>query len=396
MSGRVRKLNRNVRDMAFDRFRKMYGDGHRVMVTASGGKDSTVCVEMARMAARVEGCLPLEVVFQDDEIGLPTTFEYLERLAVDSEIKFYWMLTYHPVHNLCSREFPYFWTFDPLLSPDQWIREPPEYAIGLDTQDIDNMIMPGRFPPQHGKDLINVQGLRTEESQGRKLALLSAGGYLTKIRPLTAARSAYPIYDWMLSDVWTFIKQTGCDYNKAYDIMYRLNVKKGLQRIGPITMNLGSVQTLIWAHRVWPEWSERVFARCPGTRNVARYGLSAVKPHRKPGDTWKETYQRLCINEAPAWIAERAIMFREETIKRYEAYAGVGAHIPEVKAPPTPNLRLASWMKMTMTIYDGDPYGMKIGLNHVVEPEFFRPGSGKWRNSQRLRELRKVPVLEAA
>jgi hypothetical protein len=36
-----------------------------------------------------------------------------------------------------------------------------------ETQDIDFIVMPGRFPPPVGKDLINVQGLRTQESQSR-------------------------------------------------------------------------------------------------------------------------------------------------------------------------------------------------------------------------------------
>ena len=98
-------------------------------------------------------------------------------------------------------------------------------------------------------------------------------------------RAAYPIYDWTETDVWTFMKQANIRYNRAYDVMVRLNVKPGLRRIGPITMNTGSIQALTWAPKVWPEWAERVYERIPGTRNVARYGVSAVTPHRKPGET---------------------------------------------------------------------------------------------------------------
>ena len=159
MSGRVRELNTSVMQAGLNRFRKMYRDGHRVMVTCSGGKDSTVCVELAVMAATMENRLPVEVVFQDDELGLPPTFEYLQWLAEERpEITFHWMLTMHPVVNLCNRELPYFWTFDPQLPPEKWLRRPPSYARKLETQEIDYMIMPGRFPPAPGKDLINVQG----------------------------------------------------------------------------------------------------------------------------------------------------------------------------------------------------------------------------------------------
>jgi hypothetical protein len=49
----------------------------------------------------------------------------------------------------------------------------------------------------------------------------------------------------------------------------------------------------------------------PGVRRVVHFGLRAIRPHKKPDETWEECYQRECIDWAPAWIAERATRLRE-------------------------------------------------------------------------------------
>ena len=64
MGGR-RYLGESVFDAGLQRLLNSYEAGHRVLVSTSGGKDSTVCTELAVIAARMAGRLPVELIHRD-------------------------------------------------------------------------------------------------------------------------------------------------------------------------------------------------------------------------------------------------------------------------------------------------------------------------------------------
>ena len=118
----------NVFDAALARLTTEYEAGHRLVVSISGGKDSTCCTELAILAARAAGRLPVEVVIRDEEIMFPGTYEYVERLAERPEVSMTWLVAHQPIINAFDREQPYFWVCDPLLDPEEWVRQPPAVA----------------------------------------------------------------------------------------------------------------------------------------------------------------------------------------------------------------------------------------------------------------------------
>ena len=213
-------LGINVFDMAVRRMEEVYAGGHRVIVSFSGGKDSGVCLEICLIAARLTARLPVEVMMRDEEIMFPGTFEYCERVATRSEIDFHWIYACQPVINIYNRNAPYFWVFDPLLPPEQWVRQPPARAYYITENNIEHTTTPARFPPQEGKQLFAVLGLRTSESRSRMMGLFSSGGYLTRPNKY-GTFSCRPIYDWSDGDIWKAIKDNQWDYNDAYDVMAR-------------------------------------------------------------------------------------------------------------------------------------------------------------------------------
>ena len=103
-----RTLSIDVFSAALDRIEGLYRAGHRVVVSMSGGKDSTVCLEMAILAAGNTGRLPVEVVVRDEEIMFPGTYEYMERVADRPEVDMNWLLAEQPVINIFDRTCPYF------------------------------------------------------------------------------------------------------------------------------------------------------------------------------------------------------------------------------------------------------------------------------------------------
>lgn len=379
--GRRRLLARNVFDEAVERMAHIYEGGHRVVCSFSGGKDSGVCLEVCIIAATMAGRLPVDVIMRDEEIMYPGTFEYAERVAARPEVAFRWIVANQPVINVFNRVDPYFWTFDPLLPPGEWVREPPAIAEWVQDMNIESMVHPARFPPGEGKDLFAVIGLRVSESMRRRLSIHSARGHLTKRNP-HGTRNCRPIYDWGDGDVWKAIRDHAWDYNHAYDAMNKMGVPARALRIAPPTMNAQSVGQLNVAARAWPVWFDRVCRRLPGVRTAAMFGKRAVQPSRRLGESWHDTFHRAWIEEAPAWIAERAAAVEAAYLKGHRAHAG-GAPFPEAAgcAHCSGSRGISSYKGLTQALYGGDPFCLRVsgGMGIVpVDPEFFRPGSGTW------------------
>lgn len=365
----------NVFDAAVNRIKAMYEGGNRVVFSFSGGKDSGVCLELGIIAARETGNLPIEVVMRDEEIMIPGTFEYSERVYKrKSEIDFHWIIANQPVINIFNRELPYFWVFDPLLDPEKWVRQPPDWAEYIKENNIEHMISPVRFPPPPGKELISVVGLRVQESAKRRMGLLSSKGYLTKPNHL-GVRYARPIYDWTDADVWLAHKKLHWDYNSAYDVLNKMGVPRYALRIAPPTMHIHSLTTLIPASKAFPQWFDRVCDRLPGVKIVSQFGARAVIPLKMDRETWKQCFFRTCINEAPQWIRERAQTVHDSVMRVHVKHSTTP--YPEIKPCYYCTETLGSWKKLTYALYNGDPFSIKTKL-HQVEPEYFRKGSGIW------------------
>lgn len=366
----------NVFDQSINRMVEIYEQGHRVVVSFSAGKDSGICLEICRLAAAETGRLPVEVIMRDEEIMFPGTYEYAERIANDPEISFNWIYACQPIINVYDRAHPYWWVFDPLLPPEKWVRQPPAMARKIDYLNIDSMTIPDVFPPDPGKTLFSVVGLRVSESKARLYGLFSAGGYITKPNRW-GVRGARPIYDWSDGDVWKAIKDNKWDYNEAYDVMNRLGIPRDKLRIAPPTMNAHGAASLKMAQRAWPIWFERVCARLEGVRQGANFGKRAVMPFRRFDETWEQCFQRLCIDDAPQWIRERSIEVRRRMLSAHAHHSTM----PFSEVNPCVHCinRLGSWKNLTLAFFMGDPFSQKCsGLLDFVEPEAFRPGAGKW------------------
>lgn len=367
-----RSLATSVFDESIERFKTLYAAGHRVVVSFSGGKDSGVMVELAIIAARETGCLPVEVVMRDDEIMLPGTYEYAERVAARPEVRFDWMIAGQPGVNIFNRACPYFWVFDPLVPPDRWVRQPPDFAKRTPYQDITRLTSCEAYPPPPGKMLYVAVGLRTSESTHRLMAIHASKGYVTK--PSKGMAYVRPIYDWSDGDVWRAISVNRWDYNHAYDVMFRLGRPARALRIASPTMSAAGVEELALAMKGWPVWFDKLCQRLPGVRSAAQFGRRVCQANRRLGETWEDCYKRECIADAPPWIAARAEdeMARVQKIHAAHSTAPLPQREHCSRCPKN-----GSWQSLAKVMYTGDPFGIKT-YQPAVEPEFFRDGAGKW------------------
>jgi len=369
----------SVFDESIKRFKYLYEQEHRVIVSFSAGKDSGVCLELAIIAAGETGNLPVEVIMRDEEIMFPGTFEYAERVYKHKDkVNFHWVVANQPIINIFNRECPYWWVFDPLLSPEDWVREPPTFADKIDSLNIELMANSDRFPPKEGKFLVHVIGLRTQESRRRAWAISSMKSFFT--RPYGKHKNevnANPIYDWTDHDVWKAISDNEWDYNHAYDAMYRLGMPPSRLRIAPPTITKASAFGLKVARKAWPQWFEKVAKRLPGVRAVARFGTSVIEPHRRLNETWENCFKRECIENAPRWIAERSVKMMNIMLSRHKHHSSTP--FPEISPCPVCTSP-GSWKDLAMMMYMGNPFcigGASESLPYV-EPEQFRKGAGFW------------------
>ena len=367
-------LNLNVFTAAVQRLESLYNAGHKVVVSFSGGKDSTICLELCILAAKNANKLPVDVVMRDEEIMFPGTFEYCERVAKRPEVRFHWLVAHQPIINIFNRESPYFWVMDPSLPKEQWVRQPPSYAESIPEKHIGALITKERFPTEEGKITYAVTGLRVEESPNRRMGLFSSKNFVTK--PNKGYAIARPIYDWTTGDVWKAMFDYGWDYCSAYDDMHRMGRSRAKMRIAPPTMSQAGIKDLELGSKAFPQWFDKVCVRLPGVKTAAQFGKHAVTPTRQLGETWKDCFHRECIDDAPEWIKERAIIVRDNMLKRH---SNVSVNpFPEKIAERT-SRTLGSWRNLAHALWNGDPFSLKTdGLLPNIEPEFFRKGAGTW------------------
>lgn len=366
----------NVFEAAVDRMVEVYAQGHRVVVSFSGGKDSGACLEVCKIAAAETNRLPVEVVIRDEEVMFPGTYEYVERVAEDPDVELTWLVAHQPIINVYDRANPYWWVFDPQLPPEKWMRPFPERAVVIDDLTIDSMTTVERFPPPEGKDLYSVVGLRVSESRGRMYGIFSAGGHV--LRPHKGVIGIRPIYDWTDDDIWLAHNKFKWDYNSAYDVLHRMGLNKKSLRIAPPSMNSDGAPLLAYAASAWPKWFAKANERLPGLRLGAQFGKKALEPRHRAGETWEQTYERECLGpKVPEWVKERATMARDMMVRRHARHST--APFPEVSPCYQCLGNLGSWKSMAKAFYNGDPFSVKCsGMLPYVEPERFREGAGLW------------------
>ena len=344
----------------------------RIIVSFSGGKDSTVTLDIMLKLARKYGRLPLDVVHREEEVLYPATYEYIERVKLMPDIRFHHLCAFQPSINIFNRTHPYWWVFDE-EEKDKWVRPLPPDTVTIKDKDIRYLITNQRF----GNKLVTCIGLRARESYRRSLTLHRR----TVPFKLTSDFnwSFYPLFGWDDSDIWKYIKDNNLDYSRDYDIMNRFGVSPFHMRIAPPTqMRMGIKYLRVW-FAASPIWFAKLEKRCPGVQLAVDYDTAAILPRKAPDENWKECFFRECVEEAPDWIRTRALNVWERYRKMLKDKAGL-SDIPDTFKGSKGMSTIIDYRYLARNIYMGDPFSTKfesIGLK-PVEPELFRKGSGTW------------------
>lgn len=357
------EIEQNVYEKSIERINHLYDRFDTVVVSFSGGKDSTVCLNLALEVARKRNRLPLEVYFFDEEVMHPETIQYVERIAKNPDIKMKWLCIPVRHRNACSRKEPYWYPWNE-ADRYRWARPLPENAIttlpgfkfGMAMPEITHFIYSAS---EHGT-VAEIRGIRAQESLRRRQSVTRSetdnwltnpiDGYYTKTSP---------IYDWTTIDVWTATKLFGWDYNRTYDVMEQHGLSHHQQRVGP-PYGEEPLQNFHIYKECWPEHWDKMLMRVHGAATAHRYNRSQLYAYGKvvlpEGKTWR------------TWMYDTLEMWapRERAEILASVNSCIGMHTTKSKDPIPEEEPHAisgiSWKFLCFLVIRGDMKGRKKGM----------------------------------
>lgn len=259
-------LKENVWDVALQRINRIFDDFDNVVISTSGGKDSTVTMELALIVAEQRGKLPLKMMFLDQEAEYRMTIEYMRKAMADPRVEPIWIQAPIKLFNATSMDEPWLMCW---AEGDEWMRPKENISIkknyfGTDRfHDIFTKIIDYYFP---NETACYLAGVRAEESPTRLAGLTTGQTYkeITWGKQLNTKKghyTFYPLYDWCLSDVWKAIHSNNWEYCKIYDELYRYGIAPHKMRVSNLHHET-AVHSLFFLHEIegdtWDALSKRL------------------------------------------------------------------------------------------------------------------------------------------
>lgn len=375
----TKELDESCYDKALSRIRYLFDNFDHIVVAFSGGKDSTVCLNLALQVAKEKKRLPLNVYVIDEEAIHPQTVEYLDRVSKRKDVNFKWFCLPVKHRNACSRLEPFWYPWHP-KDKAKWVRDLPEQAITKLDNFVDGMDIPAMailaFQELKGS-VCEIRGLRADESMRRRAMVSSKlkDNYISTTRTkITMNERVYkplkhltfnftqtsPIYDFRDHDVWLAVKKNGWDYNKTYDEYHMAGMKFKLMRVCP---PFGEEPLNgLWQYSVlWPELWEKMINRVHGADTAGKFARSELylkQPDKPPeGMSYKQWATKL-IRMYPEGIRESISESVRKCIKMHTKKTK--RPIPEEKPDVASGL---SWKFICCdVIRRGDTKGRKAGM----------------------------------
>lgn len=240
--------DKNVLDAAYERLEYIFNEFDNVYFSLSGGKDSSVMIQLANIVAKKMN-KKFDVLHIDLEAWYKATDVHLKELKKLSQINnFYHVCLEFTEDNAVSQFEPTWITWDEAKKKD-WIRPMPK---GKGVININNNIFPFyergmifedfvvKFAEWYRDENKGSVGcgvaIRTQESLNRFRSLVREDkakyndlNWTTKISD--DIYNFYPVYDWETEDIWCAVANLDFSFNEIYELMYKNGVGIHQQRL---------------------------------------------------------------------------------------------------------------------------------------------------------------------
>lgn len=266
---------KNVLDEALDRIRFLFDEFPEVVVSTSGGKDSTVVFELAKIVAREKGRLPLRVFWLDQECEFEATVDYIKTVMYDPDVTPMWYQIPFRLLNATSGDETWLNVWG---EGEEWVRDKDPISIKENTFGSTRFValMEEVMKQTCDKPTAVLTGMRAEESPTRLVAVTEHATYkgITWGNKIDAGRDIYnfhPIYDWGYLDVWKAIHEHGWAYNAHYDALFRYGTPVRKMRVSNYHHET-AVHSLFLLQEIEPDTYERATQRISGLDTAGKMG----------------------------------------------------------------------------------------------------------------------------
>lgn len=308
---------KNVYEAAMERIAFVFSEFEQVFVSFSGGKDSGVMLNLVLNYAKEHQQLhKLNIYHVDYEAQYQMTTDYVTRTFenLPDPVGKWWCCL--PIKAQCATSmFQSYW--QPWKQEDKeiWTREMPENCINesnfpfhfdYEISDYDFNI---KFAKAVSKEKLTcfLIGIRTQESLHRYKAVnkfddrneYKRKNWTTKVSD--NCFNAYPIFDWLVDDIWIANSRFQFDYNQLYDLMFQAGVQVNAMRVASPFNDAAPASLKLYKVLDPNNWG-RLIGRVNGVSFAGLYGGTTVMGWQsitKPKHfTWKQ-YMYFLLDTLP-------------------------------------------------------------------------------------------------
>lgn len=307
--GRKIYRSENVYDSAIKRLDFIFSEFENVYFSVSGGKDSSVMIQLANVVARNLN-KKFDILYIDLEAQYKATIEHIEDLKSLSQInKFYHVCLPLSLRNAVSILQPKWICWDK-SEKEKWVRDMPVNAIsdinyfnwfveGMEFEEF-IILFAKWYCDNHGKTATGI-GIRSDESLNRFTTIISeskvrykGNGWTTQVKFRDKFLNLYnffPIYDWRTEDIWGCVFKDNFKFNGIYDLMYKnglsIHEARLCQPYGDDQRN-GLDQFKSLEHETWEKVLNRVNGVNFGNIYARTSLLGNLKSDKPSGMSWQE------------------------------------------------------------------------------------------------------------
>lgn len=250
----------NVYDAAIKRYQTVFKEFDNYYVSVSGGKDSSIMLQLMAHEARKLG-KKFSVLYIDLEAQYQATISHVNELidcTKDVVDDWYWVAMPLSLRNAVSAIQPKWICWDK-KDKDKWVRDYPTKRkdVVLCTEDShpdgwnwffrgmefeDFILWFGKwFNEKNGGKTGAGIGIRSDESLNRFRTIVSDGkerykdySWTTRMHCKSETLNCwnfYPLYDWRTEDDWIAVAKFDLKFNQIYELMYKNGVSIHEQRL---------------------------------------------------------------------------------------------------------------------------------------------------------------------
>ena len=392
--------NKNVYEAAMERFEIVLNSFDNYYVSVSGGKDSSIMLQLMAKKARELG-KRFSVLYIDLEAQYKSTIDHVNELidcTADVVEDWYWVAMPLSLRNAVSAIQPKWICWDK-KDKKKWVREYPTKRkdVVLCTEDhypdgwgwffrgmeFEEFILyfAKWFNQNHGGRTAAGIGIRSDESLNRFRTIISntkerfdCHGWTTRVKlgnKVLDVWNFYPLYDWRTEDDWIAVAKFNLHFNQIYELMYKNGLSIYEQRL---CQPYGDDQRkgLDQFKVLEPETWEKVLNRVEGVNFGNIYCrtslLGNIKSEKPDGMTW-EQYAVFLLESIGMYAPEVRDHYHAKICTFLKWYEKEGISVEDIPDEADKKLesakKAASWRRIARAIEKNDFWMSRLSFSET-------------------------------